>query len=194
MASAHAGENAIDPFDETFGAGLGSGPTEPDNFCITCAGATSGDTGCDFAGDGFPGLVGLGEGLAAETITVDNLGNTSQTGIWPVSSGPFPFGDNSFFNNISSTFRWIPDVVVPGNYDVFAYWTFHVNRATNVPYSINHAGGLDTVNVNQNNEAQAAQFNLLGNFAFNAGTSGFVEVSSENGQASADAVRLVPTP
>jgi hypothetical protein len=39
--------------------------------------------------------------------------------------------------------------------------------------------------------AKGGRWNLLGTYDFNAGGGGYVEVSSENGQASADAVRLV---
>jgi hypothetical protein len=46
--------------------------------------------------------------------------------------------------------------------------------------------------VNQNDTALGGQWNLLGSYTFEAG-GGYVEVSSENGQASADAVRLGTT-
>ena len=50
MASASARDQATDPFDETFGAGAGSGAAEPDNFCITAPD----DPGVDWADANFP--------------------------------------------------------------------------------------------------------------------------------------------
>ena len=50
MASASARDGAVDPFDETFGAGAGSGAAEPDNFCITAPD----DPGADWAVANFP--------------------------------------------------------------------------------------------------------------------------------------------
>jgi hyaluronate lyase len=53
-----------------------------------------------------------------------------------------------------------------------------------------HAGG--TFATTKNQQSGGGQWQLLGTFQFNAGTSGSVQVSDVNGQASADAVRLVP--
>ena len=75
-------------------------------------------------------------------------------------------------------------------YEVYAWWTYHANRSTTVPYRIQHTGGVDEVIVNQKDPALGGQWNLLGTYTFAAG-SGHIEVSSENGQASTDAVRLV---
>ena len=67
------------------------------------------------------------------------------------------------------------------------------NRSTAVPHIINHAGGSTTVNVNQ--RTGGGQWNLLGTYTFNAGTSGDVRVtagfSSGTGSvAIADAIRF----
>ncbi len=129
-------------------------------------------------------------------IVVDNQDpNTAATGIWRQSSGPNPWEANSVYNsNAGSTFRWLPLVPVAGDYEVYAWWTFHNNRSTTVPYRIGHNGVVDMVVRNQKDAALGGQWNLLGSFTFDAGGGGYVEVSAENGQASADAVRLVPVP
>jgi hypothetical protein len=129
----------------------------------------------------------------ANELIVDNKSaNTSRVGTWTVSSAAGPWAAQSVYNNRGATFRW---KVAPaaGSYNVYAWWTYHANRATNVPYRVNDASGLKTVVVNQRNSALAGKWNLLGTFTFGAG-GGFVEVSSENGQANADAVRLVKGP
>ncbi len=139
-------------------------------------------------------VLALPRAALAQTVTiiVDNLDpNTVVTGTWSQSSGPNPWEANSVYSNGGgSTFRWLPAVPVAGVYEVYAWWTYHNNRSTTVPYRIGHAGGVDTVVVNQHDTALGGQWNLLGSYTFDAGSGGYVEVSAENGQASADAVRL----
>lgn len=122
---------------------------------------------------------------------VDNLdANTQRTGTWYVSSGANPWSSNSLYNNGGSVFRWTPNIADAGAYRVYAWWTYHPNRSTSVPYRVTHADGTDTILVNQLNSSLAGQWQLLGTYNFNSGHAGYVEVSSENGQASADAIRL----
>ncbi len=124
-------------------------------------------------------------------LVVDNQdANTERTGTWAASSGANPWAGQSVYNNSDSIFRWLPTITEGGSYLVYAWWTYHGNRSDSVPYRIGHNGGVATVTVNQNDPAQAGQWVLLGEYDFAAGT-GYVEVSSENGQASADAVRLL---
>jgi hypothetical protein len=125
-------------------------------------------------------------------IIVDNQDpNTSSSGSWAASSGADPWAGQSVYNNGDETFRWSPNLSEPGSYAVYAWWTYHKNRAATVPYRINHAAGTATVPVNQHDQGMAGQWILLGSYSFNGDSSGYVEVSSENGQVSADAVRLV---
>jgi subtilisin family serine protease len=128
---------------------------------------------------------------SVEVVVDDQDPNTSNTGQWLVSSGPNPWSGRSVYNNAGNSFRWLPSLDQPGNYAVYTWWTYHANRATEVPYRINHAGGVSTVNKNQRDEGQAGQWILLGVYPFDGDGSGYVEVSSENGQASADAVKFV---
>jgi hypothetical protein len=129
---------------------------------------------------------------APTEIIVDNLDpNVSATGTWSSSSGASPWAGGSLYNNGGQTFQWQPGVPVTGTYEVYAWWTYHSNRSSSVPYRISHDGGIDTVVVDQRDSSLGGQWNLLGTYSFTAGGGGYVEVSSENGQASADAVRLV---
>ncbi len=100
------------------------------------------------------------------------------------------------YNNSGNFFRWLPTITQEGTYKVYTWFTFHPNRSTNVPYRIQHADSLTLteVIVNQHDEGLAGKWHLLGTFPFDAGSSGYVEVSSDNGQASADAVRFVLQP
>jgi hypothetical protein len=121
---------------------------------------------------------------------VDNRDQTtSRTGTWSVSSGPDPWeGESLYSSGTSATFRWTPQLPSSGTYAVYAWWTYHANRSTAVPYRIQHAQGTTTVTVNQREAALGGQWNLLGTFEFAAGSSGYVEVLGSNGQACADAV------
>jgi hypothetical protein len=130
-------------------------------------------------------------------IIVDNLdANTSQVGTWKVSSGANPYAGESRYNGSSPTsagtasFRWKP-VLEAGTYKVYAWWTYHSNRSSNVPYRVKHGSGTATVTVNQHETALAGKWTLLGTYTFKGDGTEYVEVSSENGQACADAVKLV---
>ncbi|MCH7637560.1 MAG: putative Ig domain-containing protein [Proteobacteria bacterium] len=126
-----------------------------------------------------------------ETI-VDNLDtNTAQSGIWTTSNGASPYMGNSVYCNSGCTFTWQPNLPGIGTYEVYAYWTYHNDRSARVPYRIDHDGGAANVLVNQHDTTLASQWNLLGIYNLTAGANGAVTISSENGQASADAVRYV---
>ena len=128
--------------------------------------------------------------VGALEIVVDNLdATTSQIGTWLNSSGPSPWAGNSRYNNGGGSFRWLPTIPVAGSYQVYAWWTYHVNRSDNVPYRISHDGGVAEVAVNQADAGLGGQWRLLGTFDLSPGD--YIEVSSDNGQACADAIRLV---
>ena len=125
-------------------------------------------------------------------VIVDNLDpNTSLTGTWKVSTDANSFAGQSLFADKAATFRWLPTLPQQGTYAVYAWWVFHNKNASSVPYEISHAGGTDIVNVNQHDSALAGQWNLLGNFSFNAGSGAWVEISRPSGRVYADAVRFV---
>ena len=130
-----------------------------------------------------------GGGSTDIELIVDNQDtNTQKTGTWSPSSGKNPWDGQSVYNNGGSTFRWLPTIPESGRYQVYAWWTYHANRSSAVPYRIGHDGGISTVTVNQHDPALGGKWVSLGEYDFSAGA-GYIEVSSENGQASADAVR-----
>ncbi len=123
-------------------------------------------------------------------VIVDNRDpNTSFTGGFnKVSSAVGHWGVDSVWDNEGDTFWWLPSVSA-GSYEVSAWYTWHKNRSETVPYRVHHVGGVAEHIVNQRDESQAAQWVLLG--VYELDESSYVEVSSENGQAVADAVRFV---
>ena len=133
-------------------------------------------------------------GSATEIIIDDLDPNTESTGTWKVSSGENPWDGRSLYNNNGNLFRWLPTITTAGTYDAFVWFTHHPNRSDQVPYRVGDAVGvlLETI-VDQSNATLAGKWHPIGTVTLNAGTDHYVEVSSENGQASADAVRLVST-
>ena len=130
-------------------------------------------------------------------IVIDNANVGAQgagrsfTGGWCLSVATDSFGANSLYScNGTATYRWTPTVPAAASYDVYVWWSSHVNRSTTVPLTVVGSGTPVTRTFNQ--RVSGGQWVLHGRYAFAAGTTGYVEVSSVNGQAAADAVRFVP--
>jgi hypothetical protein len=131
-------------------------------------------------------------------IIIDNAppgvqdGARSFSGTWCRSGASNPLGADSLFScgGSADTYRWTPSVPSTQTYDVYVRWTKHANRSTGVPISVKHAAGTSTRVFDQ--RGGGARWVLHGRYGFGAGTAGFVQVSGANGQAGADAVRLVP--
>jgi len=86
---------------------------------------------------------------------------------------------------------WPLNPPAAGQYQVFAKWTQHPNRATDAKYTVHHTGGETTVTVNQ--QQSGGQWNLLGTFNLD-GNSRVALTDQANGYVIADAVRLVGSP
>lgn len=204
IATKFVGGSSVGPYAETSSDAsfVAPHPIAPVAFKGSSASAVSLDIGGDcsaeiaFQLNGSGNVVNndCGTTTAGADIVIDNNDTaTSRTGSWTASSASGYWASNSLYNNAGSTFRWTPNVPSAGAYEVYVWWTYHSNRSTNVPYRVRHAGGTSTVTVNQRDPATAGRWVLMGTYNFNAGTGGYVEVSSENGQASADAVKFVPS-
>jgi RHS repeat-associated protein len=86
---------------------------------------------------------------------------------------------------------WTPNVAQAGQYQVFARWTQHPNRATNATYTVTHAGGTTPITVDQ--QQSGGVWNALGTFTLSPGTAHRVTLTDQaNGYVIADAVRFVP--
>jgi len=92
----------------------------------------------------------------------------------------------------ANSVTFTPDLELEGVYKVYAWWAASGARSTAVDYSITHRTGTATATVNQ--QANGGAWNLLGTYAFNAGTGGSVTVADNAvGSVSADAVKFVRT-
>lgn len=87
---------------------------------------------------------------------------------------------------------WQTPIPAAGDYEVFARWTAHANRATNAIYSVEHAEGRTDVEVNQ--AQSGATWVSLGTYSFTSAAPARVSLSDQaDGYVIADAVRFVPT-
>ena len=128
----------------------------------------------------------------AGEIIIDNAqAGTSFSGQWCVSAATEFFGANSLYSCGAAldTYRWTPTIPTSALYAVYVWWTAHPNRSTAVPISVTHAGGTTVRTFNQ--QSGGGQWVFHGQYMFNAGIGGYVQVTDSNGQSAADAVRFV---
>ncbi|WP_419663064.1 lipase-like protein [Desulfosarcina variabilis str. Montpellier] len=123
---------------------------------------------------------------------------TSYTGTWRVSGGTAPWdpADSnavSLYSRDGSTYTYQFTPVVTGTFQVSMWWTTWSSRSENIPVTIDHSGGTDTVFVNQ--QVGSAMWNELGEYPFSAGDTYAVTITSQPAPSStcADAVKFVYT-
>ena len=86
-----------------------------------------------------------------------------------------------------NTAQWSSLVNEQADYEVFAKWTAHANRASNAVYTVTHANGVSDITVNQ--QESGGQWVRLGPFTLN--NQSLVSLSSNaNGYVIADAIRI----
>jgi PKD repeat protein/predicted glutamine amidotransferase len=128
-----------------------------------------------------------------EDLIEDNGGNNFETvGTWGISTKyPGYWGDNYQWNRAGSgndRATWHLNISQPGNYKVFAWWTSSSGRASNAPYTINHAFGSTTVRVDQ--RINGGQWNELGEFYFEVGEYTVFVTDDTDGDLIADGVKI----
>lgn len=133
----------------------------------------------------------IGGGSSSQIIIDNGKSGTSSSGTWATSGGANSYGSKSLYSNKNgATYTFKTNLPAPGNYKVFARWTYWNNRRSSVPYVITHSNGTSTVNVNQLNNG--GQWNQLGS-TWSFGSNATVTIRSlGGGTTSADAIMLVP--
>jgi hypothetical protein len=137
-----------------------------------------------------------------DEVTVDNtgLGYTVVSGTWAAGTGVAGYYGSNYSSHAAGTgtsvVRWRPALLGDGQYEVRVSYTPASNRATNAPYTVNHAGGPTVVRIDQTvagtPDPRGGTWVSLGVFPFAAGIDGSVELSDDaNGFVVADAVRFV---
>jgi hypothetical protein len=118
-------------------------------------------------------------------IILDN-GDTgaSSTGSWSSYSGSEQYGSSTLYATAGGSvqsYRFAPTITLAGSYEVMVWNSCYNNRATNVPHTINHANGIDIIEVDQDCDTGThGEWFSLGVYAFNLGDTGYLEIS-DNG-------------
>ena len=120
------------------------------------------------------------------------------TGDWSMSHAQEPYLGAGYLHDANAdkgkkSARFEVAIAKPGRYEVRVAYTANPNRATNVPVTIEHAGGTATVKVNQRlNPTFDKLFVAVGTYEF-TGSKAVVEISNTDtdGYVIVDAVQLV---
>jgi hypothetical protein len=132
-------------------------------------------------------------------VTIDDK-EAKLVGVWKPSTFTRPYVGDGYLHDDragkgekSATFT--PKLPKAGEYEVYVSYTTGPTRATNVPVTVRHAGGEDTVRINQQEPPKVdGLFRLIGKYRFEAGDRGSVVISNAGteGHVIVDAVRFVP--
>jgi RHS repeat-associated protein len=141
----------------------------------------------------------MGEvGQNADQVDNAETSRVSTVGEWKgVSTGDATgaIGGSYRTNSDATTghsFTWVPRLTETGTYEVQVHYVPGANRTTAAPYTVHHAGGQATVNVNQTTGSGNGAWRSLGSWSFNAGTTHRVVLGDSAGKVVvADAVRLI---
>jgi uncharacterized lipoprotein YddW (UPF0748 family) len=134
-----------------------------------------------------------------QEIAVDNddgAPSFTTTGAWTLSGSTGWNGTTYIFTDdtqVLSSATWRPTFPAAGTYEVFAAFLRSTNRPTAAPFTITHAGGSDTVQLNQNGSISQIEVSL-GVYDFTAGTAGSVTIANNGstGYYIADAILFRP--
>jgi len=123
-------------------------------------------------------------------IVIDNDDpGTSKDGNWGFSSGANPYGINSRAESeAGATYTFQGSVT--GYQELSLWWTYWSSRCSAVPVDIyDGAALLDTVEVNQQEQGLAGQWNVIGTYPF-SGTARVIIRAQYGCSACADAVKV----
>jgi len=132
-------------------------------------------------------------------IIIDNGGAGFTTGgAWTASTGATGYYGSNFLHDGNAGVdagkwaKWKPTFPSTGSYTVYARWSAHANRPSNVRYRISHQGTVTDVFRSQ--QVSGGTWVSLGTFTFGAGNSESNRVTLDAGSAAgyvvADAVQF----
>jgi len=128
-------------------------------------------------------------------IVIDNTDiATAIVGSWPVSGGANPYSGSSVYNRYpNNSFSFIFTAPETGAYEVSMWWTEFSSRSSAAPVRVQHAGGTESLTVNQ--QTDGGQWNTLGTWQYEAGQAYRVTLLTlpDYTTICADAVRFVKT-
>lgn len=112
--------------------------------------------------------------------------NTENTGYYgPSKARIIATGDGTNFASYK-----LPGLV-PGKYELKAWWVASNNRGTNTPYKIYRSGVAEPVVVRMNQTINGGKFNVVGTFDLSANDSIVISNDASGGYVVADALTLV---
>ncbi|TDO49158.1 beta-glucanase (GH16 family) [Kribbella sp. VKM Ac-2527] len=104
----------------------------------------------------------------------------TETGVWAPSSVPGWLSSGTRASNGSGkSAEWRPDLPSAGSYDVYTWVPNHSNGTAAARYTVTHATGTATIDIDQ--RTGGMKWILLGRYQFAAGTTGHVTVSNPSG-------------
>jgi len=120
-----------------------------------------------------------------------------ETGTWANSSASNEYaGQSRWTDTIGSYATWTPALSTSGTYTVYVWYTTTGNRDANAKYTVHDSTGDTVISPYIDQDENAGQWVPLGEFDFDAGTSGYVKVERHAGSTgnstSADAVAFMP--
>ncbi len=112
------------------------------------------------------------------------------TSAWPWVGPGYLHDGNTRKGAHAATFR--VSLSTAGRYEVRIAYSTHDNRASNVPVTVTHAGGVETVRVDQRKKTAEGVFERIGEWTFDAGEAVIV-ITNEgtDGYVVVDAVQVV---
>ncbi|MFN3554927.1 MAG: phosphodiester glycosidase family protein [Bacteroidales bacterium] len=111
---------------------------------------------------------------------------TANPGSWESPSKLHPLGTNEQYYDFPLN---LPKA---GEYEIYAWWTAHSNRAADAPFFVTHAEGVTEVAMNQTQGG--SMWNLVGTFQFNGTQEEAVRITAAattNDWVVADGIRIV---
>ena len=114
---------------------------------------------------------------------------STQGNWWPSTIVPGYYGSNYLSTSPGSSARaiWTINILEPGYYEIFGYWTAYSNRPKQAKYTINHGYGSTKITTNQ--RYHNVVWHSLGDYYYNTGTY-TIELSADDGYLIADAIKL----
>ncbi len=132
-------------------------------------------------------------------IVVDDTQATA-TGDWKESMALGPYVGGRYLHDDDAgkgtkRVRFTPRLPTAGRYEVLLFASPGSNRATNVPVVVHARDSEKTLKVDQRKPREGKAISL-GTFAFDAGSTGWVEIRTEgtDGHVIADAIQFLPVP
>lgn len=117
-------------------------------------------------------------------ILDDQSPNVTRSSGWAnASAASNHYGPMSLYATVGGSveeLRFAPDLPVAGTYEVAVWNSCYHNRAINVPHRIQHADGETLIPIDQDcDTGSSGEWLSLGQFPFDAGSTGFLEISDE---------------